>query len=78
MVHFPLQLAAMLLLETLAVPVQPLVYDDWFMLAYLGSVLLVSFAVFRWVERPAQDWLRDFGRPARTGHRVSSTRAATD
>jgi peptidoglycan/LPS O-acetylase OafA/YrhL len=58
MVHFPMQLATMLILMWLRVPVQPLVYSDWFMLAYLGSVLTVAFGVFRWVERPAQNWLR--------------------
>ena len=58
MVHFPMQLATMLVLGALAIPVQPLVYTDGFMLAYLGAVLIVAFAVFRCVERPAQDMLR--------------------
>jgi peptidoglycan/LPS O-acetylase OafA/YrhL len=58
MLHFPMQLGAMLILGALAVPVEPLVYTDWFMLAYLGTVLAAAFAVYRWVERPAQDWLR--------------------
>jgi peptidoglycan/LPS O-acetylase OafA/YrhL len=62
MLHFPMQLAAMLIFGMLAVPVQTLVYSDWFMLAYLGSVLTAAFVVFRWVERPAQDWLRGMGR----------------
>ena len=66
MVHFPMQLAAVLLLESLAVSVQPLVYHDWFMLAYLASVLIVSFAVFHWVERPAQNRLRDLGRSSQS------------
>ena len=61
MLHFPMQLAAMLILGALAVPVPPLVYSGWFLLAYLGSVLAVAFGVFRWVERPAQDWLRRLG-----------------
>jgi peptidoglycan/LPS O-acetylase OafA/YrhL len=62
MLHFPMQLATMLILGELAVPVQPLVYTDWFMLAYLGGVLAMAFVVFRWVERPAQALLRGLGR----------------
>jgi peptidoglycan/LPS O-acetylase OafA/YrhL len=58
MLHFPIQLATMLILGALSVPVQKLVYTDWFLLAYLGTVLAAAFAVFRWLERPAQDWLR--------------------
>ncbi len=62
MVHFPMQLATVLILGALAVPVQPLVYSSWFMLAYLGGVLAVAFVVFRRVERPAQALLRRLGR----------------
>ena len=61
MVHFPMQLAGMLILGGLAIPVQPLVYSAWFMLVYLGSVLAAAFLVFRWIERPAQDFLRRLG-----------------
>jgi peptidoglycan/LPS O-acetylase OafA/YrhL len=62
MLHFPMQLATMLILGALSVPVQPLAYSGWFMLAYLGTVLSAAFVVFRWVERPAQAALRGFGR----------------
>jgi peptidoglycan/LPS O-acetylase OafA/YrhL len=62
MLHFPTQLAAMLIFAVLAVPVQSLIYAEWFMLAYLGVVLAAAFVVFRWVERPAQNWLRRLGR----------------
>jgi peptidoglycan/LPS O-acetylase OafA/YrhL len=62
MLHFPMQLAAMLILGVLAVPVQSLAYADWFMLAYLAAVVAAAFVVFRWVERPAQNWLRGLGR----------------
>ena len=58
MLHFPMQLATMLLLSQFAIPIPPLVYRDWFMLAYLGSVFTAAFFVFRWVERPAQTMLR--------------------
>ena len=46
----------------LSVPVQRLVYSDWFMLAYLGAVLTAAFVVFHAVERPAQALLRGWGR----------------
>lgn len=58
MLHFPMQLATMLILAGLAIPVQTLVYSEWFMLAYLGAVFAMAFIVFRWVERPAQAMLR--------------------
>jgi peptidoglycan/LPS O-acetylase OafA/YrhL len=66
MLHFPMQLAAMLIFAAAAVPVQSLIYADWFMLAYLGSVLAAAAMVFRFVERPAQNWLRGMvrSRPA--------------
>lgn len=60
MIHFPMQLAAMLVIGPALL--RSWIYDDWFMLAYLGAVLMAAFAVFRWVERPAQDGLRNLGR----------------
>jgi peptidoglycan/LPS O-acetylase OafA/YrhL len=62
MLHFPMQLAAVLVLGALSVPVQSLVYSDWFMACYLGLVLAMAFVVFRVVERPAQALLRSWGR----------------
>ncbi|MEA2738701.1 MAG: hypothetical protein QOH05_2008 [Acetobacteraceae bacterium] len=62
MLHFPMQLTIVMLLGALSIPVQPLVYTDGFMLAYLGMVLAAAFVVFRWVERPAQALLRGWGR----------------
>ena len=61
MLHFPMQLCAMLVFGALGVPVRVLVYTDGFMLAYLSSVMAAAFVVFRWLERPAQDWLRRLG-----------------
>jgi peptidoglycan/LPS O-acetylase OafA/YrhL len=63
MLHFPMQLSAMLVLGALSVPVRSLVYADWFMACYLGAVLAMAFVVFRVVERPAQALLRGWGRP---------------
>lgn len=62
MLHFPMQLAAILVIGALSVPIQSLIYSDWFMLAYLGSVLAMAAVVFRWIERPTQAWLRGLGR----------------
>ena len=58
MLHFPMQLVAMLIVGPALI--RSWIYDGWFMLAYLGAVLLAAAGVFRWVERPAQDWLRRF------------------
>ena len=58
MLHFPMQLATVLVLEGLGVALRPLIYADWFMLTYLGSVFAAAFFVFRWIERPAQTMLR--------------------
>jgi hypothetical protein len=58
-----MQLTTMLILGALSVPVQPLAYSDGFMLAYLGTVMMVALSVFRWVERPAQAFLRGPGQP---------------
>jgi peptidoglycan/LPS O-acetylase OafA/YrhL len=62
MLHFPMQLASMLVLTELSIPVQTLVYSNWFMLAYLGSIMAAAFVVFHWVERPAQAFLRGLRR----------------
>ncbi len=66
MIHFPMQLIAMLILGALAIPIESLIYSDWFMLVYLGSVMTAAFFVFHWVERPAQAFLRRrYAGPAR-------------
>jgi peptidoglycan/LPS O-acetylase OafA/YrhL len=62
MLHFPMQLAAVLILGELSLSSQTLAYSDWIMLAYLGSVMTAAFVVFRGVERPAQALLRGLGR----------------
>lgn len=58
MLHFPMQLAAMLLIGPSSL--RSWIYNDWFMLAYLGSVMIVAVGVFRCIERPAQNWLRSW------------------
>lgn len=69
MLHFPMQLATMLILSTLAIPPRTLVYSDWFMLAYLGGVFATAFFVFRWVEQPTQTMLRGLGRRQATSRK---------
>jgi len=73
MLHFPMQLATMLILGELAVPVRTLIYADWFMLAYLGGVFAAAFIVFRWVERPAQAMLRGLGQRDGTARKAAAS-----
>lgn len=56
LVHLPIQIAAMMALTAAGsrVPAQHV----WFLLTYLGVVLVASTLVFRWLEMPAQDALR--------------------
>ncbi len=62
LIHFPLQIAMILLLEN-----RGLVISDWFygpllLPAYLALVLGLSVPVYQGFERPAQSWLRGLGR----------------
>jgi peptidoglycan/LPS O-acetylase OafA/YrhL len=74
MLHFPMQLATVLILSELAIPVRTLIYSDWFMLAYLGGVFAMAFIVFRWVERPGQTMLRALGQRIATSRREVAAR----
>ncbi len=56
LLHFPVQIAAMTALTAAGRPVP--VERVWFLLTYLGVVLVLSALVFRWLEMPAQDALR--------------------
>lgn len=58
LLHFPMQLIAVTLLDRLHVDPALLVFHRSFFLAYLGVVLLASVATYRWFEAPAQAWLR--------------------
>lgn len=66
MLHFPLQLTAVLALEWCGVSLHDLFYTRSFFLAYLGVVLLTSHLVFSRFERPAQHALRRLGAAGRT------------
>lgn len=55
--HFPLQLAVMLTLGALGLPRAP-ASSAWFLLAYLLTVLILARLTYRWIELPAQAWLR--------------------
>jgi peptidoglycan/LPS O-acetylase OafA/YrhL len=55
--HTPIQMALMMLAGT-GVIAPSLFLQGWFLLVFLGLVLLVSAGSFRWIERPAQSWLR--------------------
>jgi peptidoglycan/LPS O-acetylase OafA/YrhL len=63
LIHFPLQIAMVLVLDALSVPAAGLFYGPWLLPAYLILVLGLSVPVFQWFERPAQTLLRGLGRP---------------
>ena len=62
LIHFPLQLTIVLILESTPFTAVDLFYGPWLLPAYLILVLGLSVPVFRGFERPAQQWLRGFGR----------------
>ena len=65
LIHFPLQIAIMLVLESQGIPAGSLFYGPWLLTVYLVLVLGLSGPVFHGFERPAQAWLRGLGsRPA--------------
>ncbi len=55
--HFPLQLACVLLLPVLGLPLDTL-RSGWSLLLFMAALLMLSFASHRWLERPAQAALR--------------------
>ena len=69
MLHFPLQLATLLLLETLGLDIRRLFPSPWFFLAYIVGVFGLAALVFRGFERPAQEAMRRVlpARPPRAG-----------
>lgn len=71
LVHFPMQIAIVLVLERWGIPAETLFYGPYLLPAYLILVLGLSVAVFHGFERPAQNWLRRFG-SARTEPVVGS------
>ena len=58
LMHFPMQLTAMLIFAHFAIDPATLFFHRAFFLAYLGAVLIVAALVYRWFEVPAQAWLR--------------------
>lgn len=62
--HTPIQLAIVLAIDAAGVSRAAFFgVAPW--LAYFAAVLLISAAVFRWYERPAQAWLRSLNRRRR-------------
>jgi peptidoglycan/LPS O-acetylase OafA/YrhL len=62
LIHFPLQIAMVLVLERFAMPAESLFYGPYLLPIYLTLVLGLSVVVFHAFERPAQAGLRAFGR----------------
>jgi peptidoglycan/LPS O-acetylase OafA/YrhL len=56
--HFPLQLAIASAVLLGALPLAPVQSPIGF-LAFLAVLIAISIASYRWIERPAQTWLRD-------------------
>jgi len=62
MIHFPLQLATVTVLDWLGIPIATILHERWLFLAYLGVVLILAHFTYHGFERPAQDALRRIGR----------------
>lgn len=62
LIHFPMQIAIVLLLENWGIAMPGLFYGPWLLPAYLALVLGASVVVFHGLERPTQSWLRGLGR----------------
>ena len=56
LIHFPLQVAMMLVLDAFGMPIP--YASPWFMLSYAMLILLLSGPLHFWFERPAQSFLR--------------------
>ncbi|WP_409273365.1 acyltransferase family protein [Pseudomonas sp. KCJK9111] len=57
LLHFPLQIVFALAFDRLGFD-RAVFYQPWMMLAFFVVLLPMSLACHRWVERPAQRWLR--------------------
>ena len=57
LIHFPMQLLAVLAVDAAGID-RAIFYNPAVFLAYLAAVIASSLAVYRWFERPAQDWIR--------------------
>ena len=58
MIHFPLQLGFVMLMERAGIDIRPLFYTHGFFLAYILTVFGLARLVFRGFERPAQTAMR--------------------
>jgi len=64
LIHFPMQLLAVLAVDAAGID-RAIFYNPAVFLAYLAAVIASSLAVYRWFERPAQDWIRSVALPGR-------------
>ncbi len=67
LIHFPLQLVIMLLLGFAGVR-HDLPYSPWFLLAYLAIILPLARLIYKRVELPAQNYLRQRFVPTSRSH----------
>lgn len=64
LVHLPLQIAVLVLFETFGLDKRAIASTAAFFFAFNALVFLVSWASYRWFERPARDYFRRFAAPA--------------
>lgn len=69
--HFPLQLIAAVVVTLLALPVAPLQTPAAFV-TYMVVLIGVSILSYRYIERPAQSWLRHKLSPRKDEHAAKS------
>jgi peptidoglycan/LPS O-acetylase OafA/YrhL len=60
LVHLPLQIAVLVLFETFGLDKRAIASTAAFFFGFNALVFLVSWASYRWFERPARDYFRRF------------------
>jgi peptidoglycan/LPS O-acetylase OafA/YrhL len=57
LLHFPLQIGIVIVVDALGYA-RSIFFSPVALIAYLATVIALSFAIYRWFEMPAQNWLR--------------------
>ena len=57
LIHFPLQLVWMLMIDMIGIRF-PFANSPFFLVGYVATVLTVSYFVYKWIEMPAQQLIR--------------------
>jgi peptidoglycan/LPS O-acetylase OafA/YrhL len=70
LLHFPLELAIVLVLDRMGIPITKILFEPWFFVTWLVIVFGLAHLTYHGFERPAQDALRKLrleNRPVRAG-----------